>query len=111
MKKFNYNQFAIGPENSHFEGVESYKYLGVMMDPHLTFERHVAFVKDKTFGKLKMLGKIRKVMDQETCTNLYKSLVLPLFDYCNVVYDRLRQLDNDIFTETSKCCMLHYTWL
>ena len=95
MKNYNLSSLTIGLANKNLEGVKSYKYLGVILDPHLTFQHHVAYIRGKTIGKLKMLGWVRRVMDQETFINLYKSLVIPLFDYCDVVYDGLRQNDID----------------
>ena len=95
-KHFDLETINIGPPQQRLEGVPTFKYLGVKLDPHLTFENHVAYIRGKTIGKLKMLGRVRRVMDQETCANLYRSLVLPLFDYCDVVYDGLRQIDCEI---------------
>ena len=46
--------------------------------------------------KLKMLGKIRNIVDKDTAFSLYQSLVLPLFDYCDVVYDGLSQYNCDV---------------
>ena len=41
-----------------------------------------------------MLCRVRRVMDQKTRASLYKSLVLPLCDYCDITYDGLRQSDS-----------------
>ena len=43
-----------------------------------------------------MLGKIRNLVDKDTAFSLYQSLVLPLFNYCNKVYDGLSQQNSDV---------------
>ena len=34
-----------------------------------------------------MLGRARKILPQSSCIILYNTMILPLFDYCSVVWD------------------------
>ena len=68
------------------ERVSVFKYLGVSLDESLTFEAHIDYIHNKASRKLGALHKVREYMDQEIALKLYKSLVLPHFDYCDTVY-------------------------
>ena len=69
------------------ERVSSFKYLGVKVDPLLTFDSHVAYVQSKTIAKIKLLGRARAFLSQDLCISLYKSLVLPMFDFNDYIFD------------------------
>ena len=68
------------------ERVSATKYLGVILDDHLTFEEHVSFVHKKASKKLGILYKSNDYLDRSTKILLYKSLILPHIDYCDLVY-------------------------
>ena len=65
--------------------VDTFKYLGVKLDPKLSFSHHVNYIKSKTISKIKILKRVRSLIDRDTSITLYKSLILPHFDYCSVV--------------------------
>ena len=79
--------------NDSIERVSSYKYLGVKLDQNLNFSTHVEYIRAKTIGKIRLLGKIAPILDQKTSLYLYRSLVLPIFDYADYVWDCLSQQD------------------
>ncbi len=58
-----------------------------MLDQNLTFDDHIEYLHGKAVNKLGILRKSRNFLDQNTSVLLYKSLVLPQFDYCDIVYD------------------------
>ena len=68
------------------ERVSVMKYLGVLLDDTLTFEDHIQYVVDKATKKLGILRKSREFLPRNTSILLYKSLVLPHIDYCDLVY-------------------------
>ena len=68
------------------ERVSSIKYLGVILDEHLTFEEHISHVHNKASKKLGILYKSKDYLDRPTKILLYKSLILPHIDYCDLVY-------------------------
>ena len=59
------------------ECVDSYRYLGIVLDSRLSFSKHVTYVRNKTIAKIRVLGGVCSFMDQTTATMLYKTLVLP----------------------------------
>ena len=68
------------------ECVEEFKYLCVYLDKDLTFEKHSRYIYNKASSKLRAIHKIRECIDQSMAVRLYKSLVLPHFEYCDTVY-------------------------
>ena len=79
--------------NEQVERVNTYKYLGVKLDQTLNFSAHIEYIRTKTIGKIRLLGKIAPILDQKTSIYLYRSLVLPIFDYADFVWDCLSQQD------------------
>ena len=75
------------------EKVATFKYLGVKLDHHLSFKDHVAYVKGKTFAKIRLLGRLCRNLDRDTLMLLYKTLILPVFDYGDIVYHGISKAD------------------
>ena len=65
---------------------ESYtKYLGIIIDEKLSLEKHVEYIQRKVIPRLKLLGSLRNIVSKNTGLTIYKTMVSPLFDYCDVV--------------------------
>ena len=45
-------------EGTTIDVVDSYKYLGVVLDPNLTFSKHVEYLEGKIIGRLRMMSKL-----------------------------------------------------
>ena len=76
--------------------VYQYKYLGVILDPKLSFCDHIKYIKKKTFPIVKLLGRIRRVLDIDTATIIDKTLILPIFEYSDYVFGNLKQQDSEM---------------
>ena len=76
---------AIKANDKVFERVYSFKYLGVVLDPCLSWNDHVDLIASKISSRLGMLWKARKVIPRDACITLYNSMVLPIFYYCSCV--------------------------
>ena len=76
--------------NLHIEGkviqkVPSFKYLGLILDPTLSFNQQIKNVANIVTHKMFMLTKIRRYLNNKSMLCIYKSMVLPYFDYADVV--------------------------
>ncbi len=80
------NNISLSIDGQQLEQVKTFKYLGMVLDDALTFEHHITYVCKKANQKNGVLKKIRKFLTQKLCLMLYKSLVLPHFDYVDVIY-------------------------
>ncbi len=58
------------------------KYLGLILDPQLTFNDHVNYIRSKNVGKIKLLSRISNVIKQGAALFLFKSFIRRIFDYC-----------------------------
>ena len=72
--------------NEPLERVPVFKYLGVLIDKHITFNEHIDCVVGQASKKLGIFWKSREYLNRKTSVLLYKSLVLPHMDYCSLVY-------------------------
>ncbi len=86
------------------EHVNKFKYLGILLDSNLNFSEHVAYLKSKLYAKIKLLGRVRMLLDHKTALTIYKTLILPVLDYCDFIYygiyrdqETLQQLQNCAF--------------
>ena len=68
------------------EKVCSYKYLGFILDDQLNFNKHVTEISKIVSHKLYLLSRIRKYLTQNACVNIFKTMVLSLIEYGDIVY-------------------------
>ena len=83
--------FTVSVNDKDLERVYIFKYLGVILDPCLTWNEHIEHIGNKISSRLGMLRRARKVTPKEACITLFNAMVLPLFDYCCVVWDGCSQ--------------------
>ena len=71
------------------ERVNSYRCLGVQVDETLSWEAHILEVVGKVAKVLAALRRLRQICPQSTLVTIYKSLILPHFDYCTAVWSSI----------------------
>ena len=89
--------------------VSTFKYLGFVLDSTLNFKPHISEVIKKVMHKRILLSKIITFLRSEVALSIYKLMILPYFDYCDVIYhsackndlDKLQRLQNKCL----KTCM------
>ena len=62
------------------------KFLGVLIDQHLTFEEHCKFIKGKIARGIGILYKGKKYLNQKSLLNMYYAFIYPYFTYCITVW-------------------------
>ena len=103
------NDPVIKYENTEIEVVDHYKYLGVVLDQSLGFDKHVDYMKRKLVGCIRMLSKLRPILKKGTALCLYKTLMVPIMDYCDIMYDCLSKYNSDILQKLqNRACQT--TW-
>ena len=68
--------------NTDLEQVTFTKFLDVITDDKLTFERHIVYTKKKISKGLGIIIKTRKYLNRESLLKLYNSYVFPYLTYC-----------------------------
>ena len=71
--------------------VPSCKFLGFTLDSTLSFNHHVKTVAAMVSYKANPLAKIRKFLTDAVALKTYKSMILPYFDYGDVIYNSASQ--------------------
>ena len=72
--------------NEIMEPVNQFKYLGVTLDTHLSFDAHIDKVCSKVNARNGILRHVRNFVSKDLATQLYKSSVDLHFRYCNYIY-------------------------
>ena len=87
---FRRNRTVISPiviNGELVEQVDSFKYLGVILDEKLSFTEHVTAVQKKSQQRLHVLRKLRAFyVDPLLLLRLYRSIIEPLLTYCSICY-------------------------
>ena len=90
VKRLSMNdELRIDLQGKPIKNVTSYKYLGVYLDRGLTFIEHINRLKMKVAKRLGALTRSRPILTSYAAIKVYTAMVLPVFDYCDVVWDTL----------------------
>ena len=60
--------------------------LGFILDEHLNFNKHVPEMCNLVSHKLNLLSKIRKSLAVQACITIFKSMVLSVIEYGDIIY-------------------------
>ena len=71
---------------SILEKVELAKYLGVVIDSHLSWDNHVADTCKKVAPKLGLLRRLSSILPKNILLMIYKTYILPLLEYVCTVW-------------------------
>ena len=82
--------------------VPTFKYLGVILDPTLTYNHHISSIVRTVLHKMTLMAKVKKYLNNDVALQIYKSMILPYFDYADVIFhksnksavDKLQRLQN-----------------
>ena len=69
--------------------VKCTKLLGVEIDEHLKWEKHVDHIASKVSSGIGAIKKLKEFVDRDTLVLVYNALIQPNFDYCCEVWDEL----------------------
>lgn len=71
--------------NQRIEQVQECKYLGVVVDEHLTFSKHAEYITKKIAKKVYLLGRMSNYLSEWSKLTIYKAIILPHFNYCSSI--------------------------
>ena len=110
---FRRNRTVISPiviNGEPVEQVDSFKYLGVILDEKLSFTEHVTAVQKKSQQRLHVLRKLRAFyVDPLLLLRLYRSIIEPLLTYCTICYyPALSGKNRNRLLKISRFCQDHW---
>lgn len=74
-----------------------------MLNSCLPWSDHIDLISTKISSRLGMLRKARKVIPRGACMTLYDTMILPLFDYCSVVWHGCGKTNRDYLKKLQRC--------
>ena len=74
---------------TRYRRMKSSKSVGVYIDKRLSWADHIDYLSKKISSAIAGLRQVRPFISIETALTIHQSLILPLFDYCDVVWDNL----------------------
>ena len=86
VKKSKSLDTIISLNNTVLERVCSYKYLGFILDDQLNFNKHMKELTNIVTHKLYLLSRIRKYLTNNACTSIFKTMILSLIEYGDIIY-------------------------
>ena len=83
------NQIDIEIDGKSIKKVEEAKSLGLFIDEHLSWTKHIEEISKKISSAIGALKRIRPFISESTALQIYQALILSHFDYCSPVWDKL----------------------
>ena len=74
-------------DNNKLDKVDTFKYLGVTLDPGLNYEAHLKSLNATVRHKLFLLRTVRPFLTNFAALQTYRVMILPLLEYGNTLYD------------------------
>ena len=75
-------------DGSIIQEVKTTKYLGLILDSHLKFDKHVDLIKKKVLKRIGAMYRASSLLPTKHKKMFANSLMLPMFDYLDTVYMR-----------------------
>lgn len=85
------NENNISIDGKTIVQVHSCKFLGVILDDKLTWSNHILYTKNKIAKVIGILYKSKNKLCHKHLIVLYNSLLLPYFQYCNLIWSSASQ--------------------
>ena len=73
--------------NLAIDSCETHKYLGLLLDKMLTFNRHVEEMILKANKGIGLIDRLRRYLQRNSLLTIYKVFIRPHLDYGDVLYD------------------------
>ena len=92
--------------NNHpLQQVPTYKYLGLTLDSVLSYSKHISTVINTVSHKAYILSKIRRFITSYSSIRIFKSMILPYFDYADIVFDKANCTELDKLQRLQNRCI------
>ena len=85
-KKLSLDDLSICIAGSPVSRVGFCKFLGLVVDEHLSFKLHINHLINKISSNIGIISRIRRYINTKTAITLYYSLIYPHLNYCNLIW-------------------------
>ena len=80
------HEFNIFINNEKINQVHFTKFLGVIIDDKLTWQKHITSLASKISTNLFIVRRLKNVLSKDTFKMLYYTLFYPYFNYCSIIW-------------------------
>ena len=99
-------------ENLYLENKEYVKYLGILIDRHLSWKHQIDYISPKINKSVGLFAKLRHIVPQTTLITLYWSLIHPYLNYGVCAWGQVSiSLLNKILILQKHVLMFIFFWL
>ena len=96
------NPICLAIDEHQLSQVDSFKYLGVWLDPTLNWKEHVKNTSKKIGARIARLGRTKRYLPCSSLKLLANSLIMPLFEYCCNAWSNCSQNVKDTLIKQHK---------
>ena len=78
-------------QDQQIKEVESHKHLGVILSNDCSWQKHIDYIKEKAWTRINIMRRLKYDLDRKSLETIYKSLIRPLLEYADVIWDNCTQ--------------------
>ena len=97
------DNFSIIVNGSIIKRVSEFKYLGIIFDEHLNWNRHVKSIVSKAGKRVGLLGRLRRYLTAHSANTIYISMIRPIIEYCVGVWACCGEVNSGYLEALQKC--------
>ena len=75
--------------------VNNHKHLGLTISNNMSWSSHINEILAKAEKRLSMMRRSKHILPRSCLDKLYKSMILPLLDFCDVIYDSCTMYESE----------------
>ena len=95
--------------NTSIERTDQYTHLGLVFTSNFKWNKHIEKCICKASKRIALLNRVRLKLPRGTLCSLYKSMVLPIIEYCDIIYDNCTVRDSIAIEQVQRRAALVYT--
>jgi len=80
--------------NTHLSETDTHKHLGLLFHHSLSWHTHIIHLHQKVMTKINRLRSFVNLVLRQALLTIFKTNILPVFDYGNIIYDSCSDYDN-----------------
>jgi hypothetical protein len=101
------NNLILKIHNTHIEQVETFKYLGIIIDENLSFKNHASYVTNKIAKKINLLGRIGRDLSVWSKLTIYNTIISPHLKYCATILYLLNSTEISVLQKKQNRALRH----
>ena len=93
------DEIDISIDDKMIKRVDHTKSLGLTIDAQLSWSKHVDEICKKASSAIGALKRVRPFISKDVAVQIYNALILPHFDYCSRVFQKLQDRSARVITK------------